>query len=62
MVETQVDITFAISMVSHFTQNLKLDHFNTIDQILRYLANGQNKNFIFKKKPIFYLFGYLYSD
>lgn len=62
MVETQVNITFAISMVRHFTQNPKLDHFNAIDQILRYLANSQNKNFIFKREPIFYLFGYLYSD
>ena len=36
MVETQIDIAFAISMVSRFAKNLELDHFSAVDQILRY--------------------------
>ena len=31
MVETQVDIAFATSIVSQFAQNSSLEHFNTID-------------------------------
>lgn len=40
IVKTQIDITFAILMVSNFAKNPGLDHFSTINQILRYLTDS----------------------
>lgn len=35
IVETQIEILFAILMVSRFLKNSELDHFSNIDLILR---------------------------
>lgn len=43
IIETYIDIIFAISIVSYYIKNLLLDYFSTMDHILRYLAGSPNK-------------------
>lgn len=62
MVETQIDIPFAILMVSRFAKNPGLDHFSAVDQILRYLASSQDRGITFGGEPILHLVGYSDSD
>lgn len=38
-------------MVSHFAKNPKPDHFSTVDQILRYLANSPERGITLEKNP-----------
>lgn len=59
LVDTQIDIAFATSMVSRFANCFKPDHFSAINHILRYLAGSQDKNIIFKKKPELCIIRYL---
>lgn len=58
MVKTRIDIMFATSMVSHFAKNPGPDYFSAIDEILRYLANSQDKGITFGRKPELCLVGY----
>lgn len=47
LVETQVDIAFANSMVSWFVKNLSLKHFNAIGQRFCYLAEINERGITF---------------
>lgn len=52
IVETWINIPFAILMISHFAKNLKPDHFSIVsNQILRYLANSLEKSITLEKNP-----------
>ena len=62
MVETQIDIAFATSMISRFAKNPGPDHFSVVDQILRYLAGSQDRGITFGREPEFRLVGYSDSD
>ena len=62
MIETQIDIAFATSMVSRFAKNPGPDHFSAVDQILRYLANSQDRGITFGGEPTLHLIGYSDSD
>ena len=62
MVETRIDIAFAISMVSRFANNPSSEHFHAIDQILRYLAGSQDRGITFGGKEKLKLVGYSDSD
>ena len=57
--KTQINIIFAILIIGRFAKNLRLDYFNAVDQILKYLASNENRNIMFRKKPKFCLFWYL---
>lgn len=46
IVETHINITFAILIVSYFTKNLRPNYFSIINQILKYLASSQDKKII----------------
>ena len=50
MVENQIDIAFAISMISRFVKNPSSKYFNIIDQILQYLAGNPERGIIFRGK------------
>ncbi len=58
MVETWVDIAFAISMVSRFAKNPEPDYFSAVDQILRYLASSLEKGITFEGESKLNLVGY----
>lgn len=62
MVETRVDIAFATSMVSRFAKNPSSEHFNAIDQILRYLAGSAERGITFGGDEELKLIGYSDSD
>lgn len=47
MVETQINIAFTTFIVSQFTKNLSLEHFNAINQILHYLARSCGRGITF---------------
>lgn len=47
MVENYSIIKFAILIVSYFIKNSESDHSITIDQILKCLADNENKKIIF---------------
>lgn len=49
MIETWIDIAFATSIVSRFAKNLSSKYFNSIDQILRYLAGSPDKGITFEE-------------
>lgn len=49
IVETSINIIFAILIVSCFAKNQGLDHFNAINQILRFLASSLKKDIIFER-------------
>ena len=53
---------FATSMVSWFVMNPILEHFNVIDQILRYLAESCERDITFKGEKERKLVGYSNSD
>ena len=50
MVETYIDILFATLIVNCFSKISRSDHFSAINQILRYLANSQDRKIIFDGK------------
>lgn len=50
IVKTQINILFAISMVSCFAKNRKRDYFSIINQILRYIASSPKKDITFKEE------------
>ncbi len=62
MVETQIDIAFVTSMISCFVKNPGLDHFNTVNQILRYLASSLKKGITFRGESELNLIRYSDSD
>lgn len=62
MVETRIDIAFATSMVSRFAKNPSSEHFNAIDQILRYLARSPERGITFGGEKELKLIGYSDSD
>ena len=62
MVETRIDIAFATFMVSRFTKNPSSEHFNAIDQILRYLAVSPERGITFGREKELKLIGYSDSD
>ncbi len=62
MVETRIDIAFATSMVSRFAKNPSSEHFNAIDQILRYLAGSPDRGITFGGDEELKLIGYSDSD
>ncbi len=62
MVETRIDITFTTSMVSRFAKNPSLEHFNAIDQILRYLAGSHERRITFGGEKELKLVGYSDSN
>ncbi len=47
MLQTCFDITFAISTVSQFAQNLNMSHYNAVKQIFKYLAGTMNLSVIY---------------
>jgi hypothetical protein len=47
---THFDISFAVSVMSHYIHNLRNDHMNVVYQILRYLNSAHEKGLIFRKK------------
>ena len=62
MVETQIDIAFATSIVSRFVKHPSSEHFNAIDQILRYLAGSPERGITFGGEKELKLIGYSDSD
>lgn len=62
MVETWIDIAFATSMVNRFAKNSNSEHFNVIDQILRYLARSHEKSITFEGENKLKLVGYSNFD
>lgn len=62
MVETRIDIAFATSIVSRFAKNPSSEHFNAIDQILRYLAGSRKRGITFGGEKELKLIGYSDSD
>lgn len=62
MVETRIDIAFATSTVSRFAKNPSSEHFNAIDQILRYLAGSRERGITFGGEKELKLVGYSDSD
>lgn len=62
IVETRIDIAFATSMVSRFAKNPSSEHFNAIDQILRYLAGSRGRGITFGGEKELKLVGYSDSD
>lgn len=62
MVKTEIDIAFATSIIGRFANNKGLDHFSTMDQILKYLVNSQDRGITFEKNPKLCLVKYLDSD
>ena len=62
MVETRIEIAFATSMVSRFAKNPSSEHFNAIDQILRYLAGSPERGITFGGEKELKLIGYSDSD
>lgn len=59
IVETYKNIIFVQFIVSQSTKNPSFEHFNTINQILRYLAGSQDKGIIFKEEEKLKLDRYL---
>jgi len=47
MLQTHSDITFAVSTVSQFTQNLNTSHYNTVKWIFKYLVSTMNLSVIY---------------
>jgi len=47
MLQTCSDITFAVSTVSQFAQNLNASHYNTVKRIFKYLADTMNLDVIY---------------
>ena len=62
MIQTRIDIAFAISMVSQFAKNSSSKHFNAINQILRYLAGSPEIGITFRGKKELKLIGYSNSN
>ena len=62
MVETRINIAFATSMVSRFAKNPSSEHFNAIDQILRYLAGSPERGITLGGEKELKLIGYSDSD
>ncbi len=62
IVETQINIAFATSMVSRFAKNPGPDHFSAVDQILRYLAGSPERGITFGVESKLNLIGYSDSD
>ena len=58
IVKIRIDIAFTISVVSRFANNLSLEYFHTVSQILRYLAKSQDRSITFGKKEELKLVGY----
>ena len=58
IIETQIDISFATSMVSRFAKNLSLENFNAIDQILHYLTRNCERDITFGEEKKLKLEGY----
>lgn len=50
ILETQIDIVFATSIISCFTKNLGPDYFIAVNQVLRYLAGSLEKSITFEGK------------
>jgi len=47
MLQTCSDIIFTVSIVSQFTQNPNMSHYNTVKQIFKYLISTMNLNVIY---------------
>jgi len=47
MLQTHSDITFTVSTVSQFAQNLNKSHYNVVKQIFKYLAGIMNLSVIY---------------
>ncbi len=47
MLQTHSDITFVISTVSQFAQNLNMSHYNAVKRIFKYLTDTMNLNVIY---------------
>lgn len=59
MVETQIDIAFATSIVSRFSKNPSSGYFNGIDQILQFFAKSSKMGITFGRDEELKLVGYL---
>ena len=57
IIKTYINIIFAILIVIYFIKNLKLDCFNIVNKILRYLASSQDKKIVFGNESEFQLIG-----
>lgn len=62
IVETRIDITFATLIMSCFLKNPRPKYFNTVNQILNYLAKSKDLEIMFKKELKLLLLGYFESD
>lgn len=62
MIETWIDITFAMSIISRFGKNLGPNKFSVVDQILKYLADSPERGIILEGESKLNLVGYLDSD
>lgn len=62
MVETQINIAFIRSIISHFAKNKTSDHFSIVNQVLRYLANNPEKRIIFEIESKLNFVGYSEFD
>lgn len=62
IIETHVDIAFAISIVCQFAKNLSSENFNAINHILQYLARSLDKDITFRRDKNFKLIRYSDCD
>lgn len=62
IVKQRIDIVFATSMVSFFSKNPGLEYFSAVDQILRYLAESQDRGITFREESELLLVGYSNSN
>lgn len=62
IIEIQINIAFTRLIISCFTKNSRPNHFNIMDQILRFLTNSQDKSIIFKGKLALHQVKYINSD
>lgn len=62
IVETQIDIVFAMTIINCFAKNLGPNHFSAVNQILRYLASNLERGIPFEGESELNLVGYSDSD
>lgn len=58
MIETYIDIAFAISMISSFTKYPGPHYFSTVNHILKFLASSQDTRITFGGKSKFQIIRY----
>jgi hypothetical protein len=59
---THSDISFTVSVMSHYIHNLRNNHMDVVYQILRYLNSAHEKGLVFRKNGHVSIRSYCGSD